>query len=181
MRRLLTGTAVALCTLTLSFVGASPASARNASSDAAVTAANPYISDVGAPENVTDFLPAPNLTVRDNLLAFWYMRIYDTVPYPQRDYLRAARYLESRYWLWGKARGADIVAKRYFRQKIVRYDRAGGRHVIAIRPPVRGTIGPVRYVYPYGWSPGFGQRDPAWWDTDLSDGYDPQDTTRGER
>lgn len=171
-----------LCVLTLSFAGASPASATNASSDAAVTAANPYVSDVGAPENVDDFLPAPTLTVRDNLLAFWYMRLYDTFPYPEHNYRRAARWMESRYWLWGKNQGADIVAKRYFRQKIVRYDRAGRRIVIAIHPPIRGTIGPVRYVYPYGWSPGFGQRDPDWWDSDLSDGYDPQqDTTRGGR
>lgn len=139
------------------------AQARNASSDAAVTAANPYISDVGAPENVTDFLPEPTLTVRDNLLAFWHMRLYDTIPYPPHNYLRAARYMESRYWLWDNG-VHGIQARRYFRQKI---ERNGRRHVI--RPPKRGTIGPVRYVYPYGWSPGFGQPDPRWWDSNLGD------------
>lgn len=164
MRKLLTGMVTALCVLTLSFAGAVPASARNASSDAAVTAANPYVSDVGAPENVEDFLPAPTLTVRDNLLAFWHMRLYGTIPYPPHNYLRAARWMESRYWLWGKDGGTNIVARRYFRQKIERNGR-----IIVIRPPRRGIIGPVRYVYPYGWSPGFGQRDPAWWDSNLGD------------
>lgn len=137
--------------------------ATNASSDAAVTAANPYVSDVGAPENVEDFLPAPTLTVRDNLLAYWNMRIYDTMPFPRRAYLRAARWLEARYWLWNNGQHG-IQARRYFRQRI---ERRGRR--IVIRPPVKGTIGPVRYVHPYGWSPGYGQSTPTWWDDNLGD------------
>lgn len=103
--------------------------------------------------------PQPNTRDRANLIAFWNMRLYETVGHREQS----ARRLERRYWLWGRDRGANIEAHRYVRQRLRLRD---GRTVI-IHPPRRGTIGPVRYVYPHGWSPGFGQADPPWWDSNL--------------